>query len=383
MTAILSPPFSWPPPPSSSGPSLVTLLRRTAAPTDEQSRQLLDEARAQAASERDAAIRAALEQSAVLDPRGDRRPDRRHAGRARCEEGADRRTPRGRERRRRRAADSGRGPARRSQPVERGVARPRSSEQLQMHASTTRSLADTTQGLREALASTQDPGPVGRAHGRRRAAPRRLRRARQLREADRGRGRPRRIPDFTFLLPKGHVLYMDVKFPLDRVPALPRGRPPTTERIAATVEQFLRDVRLKVQELAGRDYARPALDSSCRPACCSSSRTRASTRSSTSTTPRSSTTPCAQKIVLCSPLTLFAMLGVIRQAFDKVMVEQTSDEVLRLVGAFAHAVRQVHRRSRDARPRLRLRADSVRRPQRHPATRALERPLRQDRRPAP
>ena len=40
------------------------------------------------------------------------------------------------------------------------------------------------------------------------------------------------------------------------------------------------------------------------------------------------------KIVFCSPLTLFAMLGVIRQAFDAVMVEQTSDEVLRLVGAF-------------------------------------------------
>ena len=39
------------------------------------------------------------------------------------------------------------------------------------------------------------------------------------------------------------------------------------------------------------------------------------------------------KIVFCSPLTLFAMLGVIRQAFDTVMLEQTSDEVLRLVGA--------------------------------------------------
>ena len=31
-------------------------------------------------------------------------------------------------------------------------------------------------------------------------------------------------PDYTFDLPKGHVLYMDVKFPLAVVPALPRGR---------------------------------------------------------------------------------------------------------------------------------------------------------------
>ena len=35
------------------------------------------------------------------------------------------------------------------------------SEQLQMHASTTRSLADTTQGLREALASTKTRGQWG------------------------------------------------------------------------------------------------------------------------------------------------------------------------------------------------------------------------------
>ena len=50
--------------------ALVTLLRRTAAPTAEQSRQLLDEARSQAASERDAvAIRGrARGQSAGAQP---------------------------------------------------------------------------------------------------------------------------------------------------------------------------------------------------------------------------------------------------------------------------------------------------------------------------
>ncbi len=39
--------------------------------------------------------------------------------------------------------------------------------------------------------------------------------------------------------------------------------------------------------------------------------------------------------MLCSPLTLFAFLGVIRQAFDNFMIEQTSDEILRLMGAFS------------------------------------------------
>ena len=41
-----------------------------------------------------------------------------------------------------------------------------------------------------------------------------------------------------------------------------------------------------------------------------------------------------QQVVLCSPLTLFAFLGVIRQAFDNFMIEQTSDEILKLLGTF-------------------------------------------------
>ena len=42
----------------------------------------------------------------------------------------------------------------------------------------------------------------------------------------------------------------------------------------------------------------------------------------------------AQNIVICSPMTLFAFLGVIRQAFDNFMIEQTSQEILGLLGKF-------------------------------------------------
>ncbi len=41
-----------------------------------------------------------------------------------------------------------------------------------------------------------------------------------------------------------------------------------------------------------------------------------------------------QRVVMCSPLTLFAFLGVIRQAFDNFVVEQRSVEILELVGQF-------------------------------------------------
>ena len=43
---------------------------------------------------------------------------------------------------------------------------------------------------------------------------------------------------------------------------------------------------------------------------------------------------------MCSPLTLFAFLGVIRQAFDNFMIEQTSDEILGLIGKFGQQWRK-------------------------------------------
>jgi len=40
------------------------------------------------------------------------------------------------------------------------------------------------------------------------------------------------------------------------------------------------------------------------------------------------------RVVLCSPVTLFAVLAVIRQAVDHFTLEQTSNEILSLFGAF-------------------------------------------------
>jgi DNA recombination protein RmuC len=41
------------------------------------------------------------------------------------------------------------------------------------------------------------------------------------------------------------------------------------------------------------------------------------------------------KIVLCSPLTLYAVLAVIRQAVDNFRLERTSNEILCLLGEFS------------------------------------------------
>ena len=70
------------------------------------------------------------------------------------------------------------------------------------------------------------------------------------------------MPDFTFHLPKGHVLYMDVKFPLASYVRYLEVH--TDAERQAHLKRFLGDVRLRVKELAKRDYARegdkPAVD---------------------------------------------------------------------------------------------------------------------------
>jgi DNA recombination protein RmuC len=40
------------------------------------------------------------------------------------------------------------------------------------------------------------------------------------------------------------------------------------------------------------------------------------------------------RVVFCSPITLFAVLAVIRKAVDNFALEQTSNEILSLLGAF-------------------------------------------------
>ena len=82
----------------------------------------------------------------------------------------------------------------------------------------------------------------------------------------------------------------------------------------------------------------------------------------------------ALKVVLCSPLNLFVLLGVVRQAHDNFAVERTADDMLATLGAFhqqwakfTDALDAVEKRLESARTRLR----GAERPRR----RQLEKPL--------
>ncbi len=202
---------------------------------------------------------------------------------------------------------------------------------LQVHAEITQTLAGTTNSLREALASSNARGQWGErmAEDVLRLAGFEERVNYVKRTAVEGDGTG--IPDFTFMLPKGHVLFMDVKFPMAAyLRFLEAGTDAERQAHRAT---FVRDVRARVRELAKREYAavddRPAVDNVLLfvPNETLAAFIHESDHGLVEEAMR-------QHVVICSPLTLFAFLGIIRQAFDNFMIEQTSQEILGLLGKF-------------------------------------------------
>ena len=242
---------------------------------------------------------------------------------------------------------------------------------LQVHAEITQSLAGTANSLREALASSNARGQWGErmAEDVLRMAGMQEKVNYHKRTAVSGSGTG--IPDFTFILPKGHVLFMDVKFPMaSYLKYLEAG---TEAERSAHRATFVRDVRARVKELAKREYAladdRPAVDNVLLfvP---NESLAAFIHESDTSLVEEA----MAQHVVICSPLTLFAFLGVIRQAFDNFMIEQTSQEILGLLGKFD----QQWGKYAEQVDRVRRQFETVNRSFEELATtrrRALERPL--------
>lgn len=133
-------------------------------------------------------------------------------------------------------------------------------------------------------------------------------------------------PDFTFLLPRGETLNMDVKFPLDNYVRFLESEE-DSDRSA-----FLRDVRQKVKEVSSRGY----IDTS-----------QGTLDYVLLFIPNESVysfihendpslldDALKSKVIWCSPSTLYCVLAVVRQAVDNFAMEQTSNEVISLMGAF-------------------------------------------------
>ncbi|CAN5509253.1 hypothetical protein BH20ACT2_BH20ACT2_07750 [soil metagenome] len=195
-------------------------------------------------------------------------------------------------------------------------------------ARSTATLAETTQGLRQALANPKARGQWGE-----RLADDVLRLAGFVEGVSYRRQTALpcgTIPDVTFLLPNDLLLHMDVKFPIDNyLRALEAGRPAERQAFEAA---FLRDVRNRIGELAGRGYVDPPITVDYVLAFIPNEAVYAFVHEAD---PALVDTALAQKVVLCSPCSLFAVLAVIRQAVDAFALERTSDEILACLAGFA------------------------------------------------
>ncbi len=137
------------------------------------------------------------------------------------------------------------------------------------------------------------------------------------------------VPDVTFLLPGDLVVHMDVKFPLDNYLRAVDATEPEARRAAEVA--FGRDVRRRVKELAGRGYVEPGVTVDHVLLFIPNEAVYGFVHQHD---PGLADLALGQKVVLCSPFTLFAMLGVIRQAVEAHEVARASDEILGCLAGF-------------------------------------------------
>ncbi|MGQ0432050.1 MAG: DNA recombination protein RmuC [Microthrixaceae bacterium] len=198
---------------------------------------------------------------------------------------------------------------------------------IEQVTSTGRLLAETTGHLREALASPKARGQWGE-----RMADDVLRLAGMVegvtyrKQTGISGGS---IPDVTFLLPGGRLLHMDVKFPVDNY--LRHLEAGTDAERDTTAKAFLRDVRGRVKELSGRGYIDPDATLDEVLLFIPNESVWAFIHEQD---PQLIDLALSQKVVLCSPVSLFAVLAVIRQAVEQARLTRTSDEILQCLAGF-------------------------------------------------
>ncbi len=137
-------------------------------------------------------------------------------------------------------------------------------------------------------------------------------------------------PDFTFLLPQGLKVNMDVKFPLDNYSRYMNEEAEPVKQ--SHKEQFLKDTRQRIKEVTTRDYINPEENTvdyvlvfipNEQVYCFINENDRTLLDEA-----------LKNKVILCSPLTLYAILAVMRQAVDNFKLEKTAAQILSLFGTF-------------------------------------------------
>lgn len=137
--------------------------------------------------------------------------------------------------------------------------------------------------------------------------------------------------DFTFLLPNNIKCNMDVKFPLESYKAYLDADAPAAG--AAALTQLCAAVRGHVKAVAARGYIDPRVPTV--PYVIVFIPSEQISAAVLQCQPDLIDEALAIKVVLASPLTLYAMVSVMRQAAESFNLMQTADEVISLLGQFS------------------------------------------------
>ena len=137
-------------------------------------------------------------------------------------------------------------------------------------------------------------------------------------------------PDFSFMLPGDMKLNMDVKFPLDNYLRFVEAESDTEK--PAHRDAFLRDVRQKVKEVSSRGYIDTSQGTVDYVLLFIPNESVYSFIHEND--PRLLDDALRNKVIWCSPSTLYCVLAVVRQAVDNFALEQTSKEIISLMGSF-------------------------------------------------
>ena len=196
-------------------------------------------------------------------------------------------------------------------------------------ASTLSDLQETTGQLRSALASTKVRGQWGE-----RMAEDVLRLAGFIEGVNYLKQKTLETagtrPDYTFLLPQDLKVNMDVKFPLDNYLRYLQEDGEVDRESCRN--RFLQDVKARIKEVTTRDYINPeenTIDFVI--VFIPNEQVYAFINESDSSILDDA---LRNKVILCSPITLYAILAVIRQAIDNFNLEKTAAEMLSLFGTF-------------------------------------------------
>lgn len=203
------------------------------------------------------------------------------------------------------------------------------ANQLKSTAEQTGKLQETTSQLRAALANTKARGQWGE-----RMAEDVLRLAGFVEGINYRKQKTLETtgtrPDYTFLLPQDLTVNMDVKFPLDNYLRYLEAEEESDKE--GYKNQFLRDVKGRIKEVTTRDYINPEENTvDYVIVFIPNEQVYAFINENDSSLLDEALN---KKVILCSPITLYAILAVIRQAVDNFSLEKTAGQILSLLGSF-------------------------------------------------